>query len=37
MKIFYDHGRMPVYVDMMKQRGHFNYGKIESFSNDFKQ
>lgn len=25
--IFYDHGRMPVYVDMMKQRGTFNYGK----------
>lgn len=25
-KIFYDHGRMPVFVDMMRQRGNFNYG-----------
>lgn len=25
-KIFYEHSRMPVYVDMMKQRGNFNYG-----------
>lgn len=32
-RIFYDFGRIPVYVDMMKQRGYFNYGnkkKIES-------
>lgn len=27
-RIFYDFGRMPVYVDMMKQRGYFNYGTI---------
>lgn len=26
-KIFYEHSRMPVYVDMMKQKGYFNYGK----------
>lgn len=26
MDIFYDHGKMPVYVEMMKQRGQFNYG-----------
>lgn len=26
-KIFYDHGRMPIFVDMMRQRGNFNYGK----------
>jgi serine protease inhibitor len=25
-KIFYEHSRMPVYVDMMRQRGYFNYG-----------
>lgn len=25
-RIFYDFGRIPVYVDMMKQRGYFNYG-----------
>lgn len=25
-KIFYEHSRMPVYVDMMRQRGSFNYG-----------
>lgn len=25
-KIFYEHSRMPVYVDMMRQRGNFNYG-----------
>lgn len=32
-KIFYEHSRMPVYVDMMKQRGHFNYGNsIAQFS-----
>lgn len=30
-KIFYEHGRMPVYVDMMKQRGHFNYGMDELY------
>lgn len=28
-KIFYEHSRMPVYVDMMKQKGYFNYGKNE--------
>lgn len=27
MDIFYDHGKMPIYVEMMKQRGHFNYGE----------
>lgn len=27
-KIFYEHSRMPVYVDMMRQRGYFNYGMI---------
>lgn len=26
-RIFYDFGPIPVYVDMMKQRGYFNYGK----------
>lgn len=26
-KIFYEHSRMPVFVEMMKQRGNFNYGK----------
>lgn len=25
-KIFYEHGRLPVYVEMMKQKGNFNYG-----------
>lgn len=28
-KIFYEHSRMPVYVDMMRQRGYFNYGKVQ--------
>lgn len=27
-RIFYDFGKTPVYVDMMHQRGYFNYGKI---------
>lgn len=27
-KIFYEHSRMPVYVDMMKQKGSFNYGTL---------
>lgn len=27
-KIFYEHSRMPVYVDMMRQKGNFNYGTI---------
>lgn len=25
-KLFYEHGRLPVYVEMMKQKGNFNYG-----------
>lgn len=25
-KIFYQHGQLPVYVEMMKQKGNFNYG-----------
>lgn len=29
-KIFYEHSRMPVYVDMMRQRGNFNYGMIHN-------
>lgn len=29
-KIFYEHGRLPVYVEMMKQKGNFNYGKIQT-------
>lgn len=28
-EIFYDHGRNTVFVDMMKQTGHFNYGVSE--------
>lgn len=26
-KIFYEHGQLPVYVGMMKQKSNFNYGK----------
>lgn len=26
-KIFYEHGQLPVYVEMMKQKSNFNYGK----------
>lgn len=29
-KIFYEHGRLPVYVEMMKQKGEFNYGTANS-------
>lgn len=25
-KIFYEHGRLPVYVEMMTQKGNFNHG-----------
>lgn len=34
-KIFYEHSRMPVYVDMMRQRGSFNYGVIEQLRTVF--
>lgn len=27
-KIFYQHGQLPTYVEMMKQKGNFNYGKF---------
>lgn len=30
-KIFYEHGRLPVYIEMMKQKGNFNYGTELSF------
>lgn len=30
-KIFYEHGRLPVYVEMMKQKGNFNYGTENSY------
>lgn len=31
-KIFYEHGRLPVYVEMMKQKGNFNYGTEKSYT-----
>lgn len=31
-KIFYEHSRMPVYVDVMRQRGSFNYGMFHSIT-----
>lgn len=34
-KIFYEHSRAPVLVDMMKQRGYFNYGVIEKLKTSF--
>lgn len=29
--IFYEHGRLPVYVEMMKQKGNYNYGTALRF------
>lgn len=31
-KIFYEHGTLPVYVEMMKQKGNFKYGVIEELT-----
>lgn len=30
MKIFYDFGKIPVYVEMMEQQGYFNFGKLST-------
>lgn len=34
-KIFYQHGQLPVYVEMMKQKGNFNYGVIDRLKTAF--
>lgn len=31
-KIFYQHGQLPEYVEMMKQKGNFNYGMINEYN-----